>query len=502
MRDASCCVLRCATPASAFKAFSQADGSTTRQYGGTGLGLAISRQLVELMGGRIGVESPAGGGSTFWFELALPTAQAVAPAPRAGLAGRRVLIVEDNDTNRTILEHQAEAFGLRRASAPDGEQALALLRDAAAHGQPFELALIDMKMPGLSGIELARQVQADPALAGLRMVLLTSVTATNELAEARAAGLDTILSKPVRQADLLGAIADALGADAVSLNPHPAPAPESHRSLAGRRVLLVEDTPVNQQVATAMLEGMGCVVLLAHDGQQAVHLAAARDVDAVLMDCQMPVLDGFEATRRIRLAEAGGPRVPIIALTANALHGDRERCLAAGMDDYLSKPFSGAALRAALGRWLAPASAMPEVPPAAEPGAADPDRVESDSAIFDPRALDEIRTLDHDGSLLPRLLQLFSTDGAALLDRLALAQAAQDLDAQVMAAHTLASSSANVGALRLSVLARAVEHAARLSHTLCSPTTLAELRAAFEAARAAIAANPMTAPAHAPEALR
>jgi two-component system sensor histidine kinase/response regulator len=464
-----------------FRAFSQADGSTTREYGGTGLGLAISRQLVELMGGQIGVDSQLGVGSTFRVALGLPVAPPLQLPLRGDLSGRKVLIVEDNATNRTILELQLEGFGLRRASAADATEALALLRDAAAHGEPFELALIDMKMPGLSGLALAQQVRADARLASLRMVLLSSLTQAVDSAEAQAAGLQQVLSKPVRQVELLEAITTALGGAAAAwAPPTPPAAPSPARNLAGRCVLLVEDAPVNQQVASAMLGGMGCEVVVAHDGAQAVSAAAGRLFDAILMDCQMPVMDGFEATRRIREAQAqsDAPRVPIIALTANALHGDRERCLDAGMDDYLAKPFTGAALRGALERWLAPgadAAAVAEVPAAL----ADPDDV-------DLRALDEIRQLDMDGTLVPRMLDLFVSEGVDLLDRIDAALQARDLDGLIFAAHKLASTSANVGARRLSVLARTAENEARQARVQCPPAAVAEMRQAFAAARQAL----------------
>jgi PAS domain S-box-containing protein len=347
-----------------FSAFSQAGGSTTRKYGGTGLGLAICKQLAEIMGGAIGVESEPGRGSVFWFTVRVEIAEE-APGTRAvsaRLDGVRALIVEDNPTNRGILQHHLAAVGMRINAVENGAKALSVLREAAKRGEPYQLALIDMKMPVMNGIELARAVRSDPALCAVKLVMLTSTDTYGELAQARAAGVVAVLAKPLRQTELHKAIAEALDAT-TPVVAHGAPA-ELEAPQQRTRVLLAEDNRINREIALAMLQGFGCSVTCAANGAEAIEHCNALEFDLILMDCQMPEVDGFEATAAIRSSEAskptptarrpgGKPGTPIVALTANAMQGDRERCLAAGMDDYLAKPFSKVQLRAVLERWTA-----------------------------------------------------------------------------------------------------------------------------------------------------
>ncbi|MBB6626929.1 response regulator [Nocardioides sp. KIGAM211] len=334
-----------------FEPFSQADSSTTRRFGGTGLGLAISSQLVAAMGGEIGVDSTLGEGSTFWLTLPLELAHdaTVTPPRHTGeLTGRRVLIVDDNRTNRLILTEQLGAWGMRPADVPGGDAALEALTEAAATGQPFDLVVLDMCMPGMDGAELARLVTAAP-LGSPGMLLLTSgpdLTA----AEAEEVGIRARLTKPVRLAHLHDALLDALEA-----RPEPsAPTPRERRPVDTRgHVLVVEDSETNQLVAEGILAHLGYTVEIADDGFAAVAAVQRGRFDAVLMDCQMPGMDGYQATGEIRRHEGEGPRTPIIAMTAGVIEGDRERCLAAGMDDYVSKPVSPNELRTTLARWVA-----------------------------------------------------------------------------------------------------------------------------------------------------
>jgi CheY-like chemotaxis protein/nitrogen-specific signal transduction histidine kinase len=338
-----------------FDAFSQADASTTRRYGGTGLGLAISRQLVALLGGDMGVESEAGAGSVFWFSLPLPPAAEPLPlpVPREQLTGLRVVVVDDHAVNRAVLEQFLTAWGMGHESAEDARGAMTVMRAAVGRGEPFDAAILDMNMPGTDGLELARRIQASPDLAPTKLVLLTSSGQRGEAGAARQVGFMGYLTKPVRQSQLYDCLATVMGAS----NRSEAPLVTRHRLMertkaSAPRVLLAEDNAVNQKVAVLLLERLGYRVDVVPNGQDAVDAVRTVPYAAVLMDCQMPVLDGYEATRRIRAEEATHRHTPIIAMTASALEADQERSFTAGMDDHVSKPVTLDHLAGVLARWI------------------------------------------------------------------------------------------------------------------------------------------------------
>jgi len=347
-----------------FSSFTQVDSSTTRKYGGTGLGLAISKQLVELMGGTIGLESEEGCGASFWFTAVFekqPAGRIPAPEPLADLAGVRVLVVDGHETNRFPVTPLLDGWGCRSAEAPHGEAALAMLQEAFRDGEPYDAALLELDTPVLGGEALGRRIKESPDIGAMRLIAMTSLGVKGDSARLDALGFDAYLTTPLREAELRECLALVMGrgeAPRAGLITRHTVSEARRRRV---RILLAEDNAVNQLVAVKMLENMGYRVDVVADGQEV--LTAVRNIpyDLVLMDCQMPETDGFEATRHIRDPQSAvlNHQVPVIAVTAYAMKGDREKCLEAGMDDYLSKPLQAMELAAVLDRWLGRATADP-----------------------------------------------------------------------------------------------------------------------------------------------
>jgi two-component system sensor histidine kinase/response regulator len=442
-----------------FQAFTQADASTTRKFGGTGLGLAICRQLVEMMQGRIGVTSEVGQGSTFWFSIpfAKQTSDATVPVRYSPeLFDARALVVDDNAANRQIACHQLRSWKMSANCAKGGAEALETLRSAAAEGRPFDLALLDMQMPDMDGMMLAQAIKADPALTGTRLIVMTSLGHRPGQAEIVAAGIDAYLTKPVRQSRLFDCLVEAMARSRRHQTPatpssgrrtfsSSIPRPPQAQEARKIRILLADDNSINRKVALAQLRKLGYTADAVASGVEVIEAVTRTSYDVILMDCQMPEMDGYEATRAIRkreisVTEAGGAahRTHVIAMTAHAMEGDREKCLVAGMDDYVSKPVRTEALQSALDRWNPAVVVAPteEIVVTRRP-------VKADEPPVDMARLLEMA--DDNPKQMQELAGMYIEQAEELVKSLGTAIRSGSAEATATLAHKLAGSSATCG---------------------------------------------------------
>jgi CheY-like chemotaxis protein len=339
-----------------FSAFTQVDGSTTRRYGGTGLGLAICRQLAGLMGGETGLESELGHGSTFWFTLRVGKVAPLLPAPIADLAGIRALVVDDNRTNRLLMCTLLRSWGAEPDEASGGEEALEKVRSEHEAGRRYDVAILDFQMPEMDGEVLGRALKGDPRFEAIPLVMMSSLVRRGDAQRLSAHGFAAYLPKPLRQSQVKECLELVLGRVAAG-SEHAGGIITTHRvheaSLRKMKILLAEDNAVNQKVALGLLRRLGQTADVVENGELALAALREQRYDLVLMDCQMPVMDGFETTRILRSEDSGvlDRKVPVVAMTANAMKGDRELCIEAGMDDYLAKPIVAAELEEKIRKW-------------------------------------------------------------------------------------------------------------------------------------------------------
>ena len=498
-----------------FQPFSQADSSTTRRHGGTGLGLAICKQLVLQMSGKIGVKNRPEGGSTFWFTARFqkqPTLATSLTQKPVALEKLRVCAVDDHLTNRQLLEQYFLYWNMEGTLVEEPKHCLALLKQQAKNGTPFDLAILDMEMPEMDGFELAKQIKADETLQNTRLILLTSLGRRGDASAAQQCGFSGYLTKPIRKTQLQACLETVLGFPAPDTPSPPQPLVTSHflkdvQRQQAIRILVVDDHQVNQQLGVLMIERLGFRADVAGNGKEAIEALSRIPYDLILMDCQMPEMDGYEATRQIRKAEkiqsetkeSSSPtasplsprsfHVPIIALTANAMQGDRDKCLKAGMDDYLSKPIRPEELSRILAQWLPSHDSKTQPESTVSGSGSDPQpSLSSDQPAVNAQTLKELENLGG-REFLHSMIQKFIEDALECVTLIEQALDSQDLAKVQETAHGLKGIARNMGADLLAQVAVDLEAACANDHASFPPSFRQTILEAFQATRSHLEAS-------------